>query len=87
VARWISRLLALGSADPAEQLAVLQLSRRTDDRYRDIPSSTQQQSMDWLSHHAAPPHYVELVRTAGALGDREQADVFGESLPIGLRIG
>ena len=39
-----------------------------------------------LERRDAPAHYVELVRRGGQLDDEEQADVFGEALPIGLRL-
>jgi hypothetical protein len=34
----------------------------------------------------APPHFLDLIRRAGALDTAEQSLVFGESLPKGLRV-
>jgi hypothetical protein len=33
----------------------------------------------------APSHYLQLVREVGRLADQEQQEIFGESLPLGLR--
>jgi hypothetical protein len=68
------------------QLAVMQLARRTDDRYRDLAEKLRREAVDWLSLANAPLHFVELVRTGGTLDSDEQGLVFGESLPQGLRI-
>ncbi len=67
-------------------LAVMQLARRTDDRYRDLPERVRREAVDWLSLEKAPPHFIELVRAGGALDGDEQGLIFGESLPKGLRI-
>ena len=68
------------------QLADMQLARRTDDRYRDLPEKLRREAVDWLPLETAPPHFVELVRTGGTLDSDEQGLVFGESLPKGLRL-
>ncbi len=71
----------------AEQpLAVMQLARRTDDRYRDLSEKHRRDAADWLFAVNAPRHFTELVRNGGALQSDEQNMVFGESLPKGLRI-
>ena len=73
--------------DPfSAQLAVMQLARRTDDRYRDLPEKLRREAADWLTLENAPPHFVELVRTGGSLDSDEQGLVFGEALPKGLRL-
>ena len=73
--------------DAASWLAVMQLARRTDDRYRDVREKLRSQVLVWLERDAAPQHFSELVRDVGRLDDEEQGLVFGESLPKGLRIG
>ena len=40
----------------------------------------------WLQHGEAPAHLVELVRDGGSLASEEHDQVFGESLPTGLRL-
>jgi hypothetical protein len=69
-----------------ERLAVMQIARRTDDRYRDLATKLRDQALAWLGDQAAPAHFLELVRQGGTLDNEEQGMVFGESLPKGLRI-
>ncbi len=84
---WLTKLIRDRGNESAEcQLAVMQLTRRTDDRYRDLAEKLRREAVDWLSLANAPAHFVELVRTGGALDSDEQGLVFGESLPKGLRL-
>ncbi len=85
-AAWLQRLLAYDQPDAMSQFAAVLLSRRTDDRYRDIPEPLREHLLAWLERANASPHAIELVRTAGQLDAEEQTRVFGESLPKGLRI-
>ena len=68
------------------RLAVMQMARRTDDRYRDLPEKARDKVLAWLDRADAPEHFVNLVRSGGMLSEEEQDLVFGESLPKGLRI-
>ena len=86
VADWMGRLFETAHGDGMDLLAVMQMARRTEDRFRDLPEKLRVRIIDWLARHDAPPHFVELVRDGGALDREEQGSVFGESLPIGLRI-
>jgi len=85
-AAWLRKLIELLGDDPNTQLAVMQLARRTDDRYRDLPEKARRRAEDFLIAQDARAHFVELVRRAGRLDRDEQGLVFGESLPKGLRI-
>ena len=86
VSKWLGRLLEAADEDPVWQLAVMQVSRRTEDRYRDLSEKQRRKAADWLQQQNAPAHFVELVREGGQLDADEQGLVFGESLPKGLRI-
>jgi hypothetical protein len=86
VADWLPRLMDLQIDDPAKPLAMMQMARRTDDRYRDLPQKLRDQSLAWLDRYGAPAHFIELVRTGGRLDRDEQGLVFGDSLPKGLRL-
>jgi len=86
-AQWCKRLMDLAHGEPAEWLALMQLARRTDDRYRELPEKTRQAAVAWLQRQQAPEHFVTLVRQGGRLDQEEQGLVFGESLPKGLSIG
>jgi hypothetical protein len=86
-ARWLVPLMGQREKAAVErQLAVMQLARRTDDRYRDLPEKLRREAADWLMLENAPPHFVELIRVGGSLDSDEQGLVFGESLPTGLRM-
>jgi hypothetical protein len=85
-AQWLVRLIAWRTDPPACQLAVMQLARRTDDRYRDLPERARREAVDWLTFGEAPRHFIELVRDGGRLDREEEGLVFGEALPKGLRL-
>jgi hypothetical protein len=64
----------------------MQLARRTDDRYRDLPDSLREAALEWLIPQSAPAHFLELVRVGGTLDVEEEGLIFGEALPKGLRL-
>ncbi len=69
---------------PGEFLAVMQLTRRTGDRYRDVTDAFRTKTLRWLRDFSATDHILELVEQGGALSETERGDVFGESLPPAL---
>ncbi|MFO0885966.1 MAG: hypothetical protein U0894_17585 [Pirellulales bacterium] len=92
---WTKELVSWAAAAPPEtlqgilsplQLAVVQLSRRTDDRYRDISESLRNDVARWLTNTHAQAHQIELVTKGGLLEQEEQAKILGDSLPKGLRL-
>lgn len=92
---WTKEIVTWATAAPPEtlqgilaplQLAVVQLSRRTDDRYRDISESLRNDVDRWLTNTRAPAHQIELVTKGGLLEQEEQAKILGDSLPKGLRL-
>ena len=88
--QWVARLMAWEPKEDDQRsqhlFALVQLARRTDDRYRDLSDAMRQKVVDHLRQHAAPGRYIELVSSGGHLGEEEQKLAFGESLPRGLRI-
>jgi hypothetical protein len=36
--------------------------------------------------HNAAPHFIQLIELGGTLDEEEQNEIFGESLPRGLRL-
>jgi hypothetical protein len=84
--RWLGALMGVRVPDEVDKLAVLQLARRTGDRYWDVDERLRREVIDWLDGHHAPTHFAELVATVGTLDRQEQGRVFGESLPKGLQI-
>ncbi len=83
-ADWITKILSQSKSTPIEHLAVVQMARRTDDRYRDIDDILRARVIDWLSTQDAAQHLIDLVHESGLFDAEEQAQVFGESLPQGL---
>ena len=85
--QWLRILVAeLKDEDTSAPLAIMQLARRTGDRYRDLTEADRQLALDWLEDHDAAPHLQELVREGGQLEQAEQSQIFGESLPGGLQL-
>ena len=62
VSRWLRSLMGLPFEDPTFALAVMQLARRTDDRYRDLSAKLRDKVVGWLERQDSPPHFVDLVR-------------------------
>jgi len=87
VAEWVTKLMDFPGDEAMLRLAVMQIARRTDDRYRELPEKSRNRVVTWLKRQDAPRHFIELVRDGGTLDAREQGLVFGESLPKGLRLG
>jgi hypothetical protein len=86
VSDWLAKLMKLYPDDPMARLAVMQMARRTDDRYRELPEKLRGKVLEWLRLGEAPAHFVELVRDGGQLDSEEQGLIFGEALPKGLRM-
>lgn len=84
---WISSLLTFSQPNQTVYLALMQLCRKTDDRYRDIDAQLRADTMKFMKAFNAPSHFIDLVENGGRLDEEEQSRVFGESLPSGLRIG
>ncbi|QDU27576.1 Chaperone protein DnaK [Anatilimnocola aggregata] len=86
-ATWLHALLQIETPDAQTVFAVVQLARKTGDRYRDIPELIRDRVLAWLEQQNAAAHILELVRAGGQLDVEEQSRAFGESLPKGLRLG
>ncbi|HND53990.1 MAG TPA: molecular chaperone DnaK, partial [Pirellulaceae bacterium] len=84
--QWLERLLETDDGDANCLWAATLLARRTGDRYRDVPDEWRERVLGWLDRHGAKPHYVQLVAEVAGLDADDQARVFGESLPRGLRL-
>jgi hypothetical protein len=84
--RWLDALQAQPNPDAQTTFAVVQLARKTGDRYRDISEVSRQEVLQWLAEQKTGDHAQQLVRDGGALDAEEQSRAFGESLPKGLRL-
>ena len=85
-ARWLIRLMKVDHTEALASFAVMQLARKTGDRYRDIDDSTRRSVEAWMDKVSSPKRYRQLVREVGSLESEDQTLLFGESLPKGLRI-
>ncbi|MBI3269378.1 MAG: Hsp70 family protein [Planctomycetes bacterium] len=83
---WARRLLELDPPEKMAPFALVHLTRRTHDRYRDVTDSLRDAAVSWLERRGAPARSIELVREGAILQAEEQGLVLGESLPPGLRI-
>ncbi len=86
-APWLAALLALdwkrveGAAAAAANLA-----RLSGDRARDFDAELRQQVIDRLQAAQAAPSWIERVREVVALDEAGERGVFGEALPLGLKL-
>ena len=85
IEQWISPLIG-APVQANTAFALMQLCRRTNDRYRDISMAKRREVCDFLNRIEAPSHFIELVEKGGHLKREEQILVFGERLPCGLRL-
>jgi hypothetical protein len=86
-AQWCRRLMdAAAGEEPMEHFALMELCRKTGDRYRDLPDKLRGKVLEWLVSNQAQDHFIELVERGGRLDREAQGIVFGEALPKGLRI-
>lgn len=82
----LQALLADDSELAVRQLAVMQLAQQTGDRYRDLAEASRELAVDWLQRTGAAEHYVQVVREGGSPTAEDETALFGESLPLGIRL-
>ena len=61
---WLVRLMELCPDDPMGRLAAMQMSRRTDDRYRDVSEKVRADILAWLERSDAPQVHATLAGLA-----------------------
>lgn len=92
--RWLLKLLKLLPGEHrVERLAVMQIARKCNDRHRDIDASTRESVLKWLQETSPKSSgedvrdvLYELVENGGRLASEQQAEILGDSLPVGLSI-
>lgn len=84
---WLQRLLALDwkAARDASFAAAL-IARATGDRTRDVSDEMRERVVSRLEESNAPASWVTMVREVVQLDDAEEKRIFGESLPVGLKL-
>ncbi|KXU87453.1 molecular chaperone DnaK [Paraburkholderia monticola] len=86
-APWLDAILALDwkKVDPAA-FAAVQIARMTGDRSRDLPDALRASVVRRLEATNAPRAWIAMVSEVVALDDADEGRVFGESLPVGLKL-
>ena len=85
-AAWTAAIAKLSGGEQAAAFAMMQLTRKTGDRHRDVDEHSRQTTLRRLREMNASGHLIELVAEGGTLAGEEQGRMFGESLPQGLRL-
>ena len=84
---WIIRLMTLDpDTTPGLHLAVAQMSHRVGDRFRDLEASGREAILKWLAKTNADAALVKLVQHGGEFDSESQQQIFGDSLPVGLKL-
>ncbi|WP_233801622.1 Hsp70 family protein [Paraburkholderia sp. HP33-1] len=86
-AQWLDAILALDwkKVDPAA-FAAVQIARMTGDRSRDLPEALRASVVRRLEAASAPRAWITMVSEVVALDNADEGRVFGESLPVGLKL-
>jgi molecular chaperone DnaK (HSP70) len=90
VQKWIDTLLPFEPSHQSERLAwafcLTQLARKSGQRAIDIDDSHRLHVLNVLNAQSVPGHWVRMVEDVLELEADEQSQMFGEALPIGLRL-
>jgi hypothetical protein len=90
VTPWIESLISFEPGHPAEVtgwgFCLAQLARRTGQRALDVDEALSQRVAERLREAPLPPAWIRMVEEVVERQAEEQSQVFGESLPIGLRL-
>jgi hypothetical protein len=90
VETWLDAILPFEAGHESERLAwsfcLAQLARRSGQRALDVDDSHRRSVLTALRSHSAPNHWAQMVEEVTQLEGEEQSQMFGESLPIGLRL-
>ncbi len=91
VQTWVEKLLGLEEAWCMRHvgmlsLCLMQLTRRTEDRYRDVPASVRDRVAQRLQDWKAPELHRELILRGGRLDAESSESIVGDALPLGFRL-
>jgi hypothetical protein len=90
VQKWLDAILPYKPVHESERLAwafcLAQLARKSGQRALDIDDSHREQVVAVLKSLSVPDHWAGMVEEVLELESEEQNQMFGESLPIGLRL-
>ncbi|MEM9589446.1 MAG: hypothetical protein AAGA03_19345, partial [Planctomycetota bacterium] len=83
---WCERLMNADRYGPETRLALLQMARKTGDRFRDLPTETRNEVRDFLRSVDTDWPTTERLLAGESFGRSDQAGIFGDSLPLGIRL-
>lgn len=88
---WLDKLMAMEQTWqndnlPMLSLCAMQMSRRTEDRYRDVSKGMRDKVAAHLSDLGASQMHVDLILQGGQLDDSNTTSILGDSLPLGFRL-
>jgi hypothetical protein len=88
--RWIDALAGFEPGNDSERIAwafcLAQLARKSGQRAIDVDDSHRRTVLTVLRGMLVPAHWVQMVEEVTELEAAEQSQMFGETLPIGLRL-
>ncbi|MDA8138964.1 MAG: hsp70 family protein [Desulfobacteraceae bacterium] len=85
VVRWIEELLKGKWPQPKMAAAALaQLARKTGDRTRDVEAGVRSRILEWMAPLDGVGDLRRYLEEVVPIAQREEQDLFGESLPVGL---
>ncbi|HEV3146972.1 MAG TPA: hypothetical protein VGZ47_23995, partial [Gemmataceae bacterium] len=90
VQTWLDQLFTFAPGNESERLGwafcLAQLARRSGQRVLDLEEKYAQQVLAILAGMSVPESWKKMVEEVVELEGEEQSRLFGESLPIGLRL-
>ena len=81
---WVNALMQ--DSNESSIFPIVQMCRRTGDRYHDIDEGLRANVLKWLLDAGADESFILLVKDGGEFETQQKSQVFGESLPAGLRL-
>jgi hypothetical protein len=87
IQRWLPQLLKIDwKKNQQVAFAAVLMTRMSGDRSRDIDEDWRRKIVEKLTLAKAPASWVEMVETVKELDEAETKRVFGEGLPVGLKL-
>lgn len=87
---WLDAVLPFTPGNDSERLAwafcLAQLARRSGQRALDVDDSHRERALAALRGQSVPGHWIKMVEEVAELEGDEQSQMFGEALPIGLKL-
>lgn len=86
-AEWLERLFELDwNRAEGAAFAAARIATRTGDRNRDLSDELRERVAERLRAVRAPESWLRLVLEGGELSEQDRVRVFGDTLPVGLRL-